>query len=395
MKEQSTAIKIKNLSKRYKLGIRDSRDFIRFLMFNSNDRYHWALKDVSLTIPKGRTVGVVGPNGAGKSTLLKILSKITTPTNGSFESCGKVASLLEAGVGFHPEYTGVENVILQGAYLGMNSQEVKERISEIISYAGLDDYAQTPIKRYSSGMTLRLATSSALHLDADILLLDEILSVADVSFRDKYSKSLEGISKGQKRTILFVSHNHDLLSQSCDSGILVWEGTAKYYETFSECMNAYRDKIEKVENTTGKLPIVFKTQTVEYEIVDIVCNKPGAFKPFSLKIKYNAIKPGKKCSIGLALMNRGQKGISLSIDPGSTGHTLSSEIGSFEMKVTYPYLPCHPGEYDLYISLWNGSFMEEVSTQNLLINVKGKQMPGSGQKTGFQVCPSNFENRRL
>ena len=164
MMEPSTAIKIKNLSKRYKLGIRDSRDFLRFLMMNSIKRYHWALKDICISIPKGRTVGVVGPNGAGKSTLLKILSKITTPTNGSFEVSGKVASLLEAGVGFHPEYTGIENVILQGAYLGMNAQEVKKRMADIISFAGVGDYAQTPIKRYSSGMTLRLATSTALHL---------------------------------------------------------------------------------------------------------------------------------------------------------------------------------------------------------------------------------------
>jgi ABC-type polysaccharide/polyol phosphate transport system ATPase subunit len=395
MKEQTTAIEIKNLSKRYKLGIRDSRDVLRLLMMNSNSRFHWALKDISLAIPKGKTVGVVGPNGAGKSTLLKILSRITTPTNGSFKVYGKIASLLEAGVGFHPEYTGIENVILQGAYLGMNAQEVKQRMPEIISFAGLDEYAQTPIKRYSSGMTLRLATSSALHLDADILLLDEILSVADVSFRDKYSKSLEGIGKTKAKTILFVSHNHDLLSQSCDSGILVWEGKAKYYDNFLDCLNAYKQKIEMVENTKGKLPIIFKTKTAEYEIVEIEFDNPQAFKPFSINVKYNVIKPSNKISIGLALMNRGQKGFSLSIDSGSTGHTLSSEVGRFEMKVTYPYLPCHPGEYELYISLWNGSFIEEVSTQKLLINIQGNQLSGSGQKTGFHVCPSNFENHRL
>jgi lipopolysaccharide transport system ATP-binding protein len=364
-------------------------------MMNSIKRYHWALKDICLSIPKGRTVGVVGPNGAGKSTLLKILSKITTPTNGSFEVSGKVASLLEAGVGFHPEYTGIENVILQGAYLGMNAQEVKNRMADIISFAGVGDYAQTPIKRYSSGMTLRLATSTALHLDADILLLDEILSVADVSFREKYSKNLKEIGKEQKKTILFVSHNHDLLSQSCDCGILVWEGTAKFYENFSECLTAYNEKIEEVKSTVTNLPIRFKNQTIDYEIIDIECNDFEAFKPFSLDIKYNVIKAGGNLSFGLGMMNRGQKGFSLSIDPGSTGNTLSSEIGSFQMTVNYPYLPCHPGEYELYISLWNGSFLEEVSTHKLLINIKGNQLPGSGQKTGFQVCPSDFENHRL
>jgi ABC-type polysaccharide/polyol phosphate transport system ATPase subunit len=395
MMDPSTAIEIKNLSKRYKLGIRDSRDFLRFLMMNSIKRYHWALKDICLSIPKGRTVGVVGPNGAGKSTLLKILSKITTPTNGSFEVSGKVASLLEAGVGFHPEYTGIENVILQGAYLGMNAQEVKNRMADIISFAGVGDYAQTPIKRYSSGMTLRLATSTALHLDADILLLDEILSVADVSFREKYSKNLKEIGKEQKKTILFVSHNHDLLSQSCDCGILVWEGTAKFYENFTECLTAYNEKVEGVKSTVTNMPIKFKNQTVDYEIINIECNDFEAFKPFSLNIGYKVIKAGGNLSFGLAMMNRGQKGFSLSIDPGSTGNTLSSEIGSFQMTANYPYLPCHPGEYELYISLWNGSFLEEVSTHKLLINIKGNQLPGSGQKTGFQVCPSDFENHRL
>ena len=232
-------------------------------------------------------------------------------------------------------------------------------------------------------------------MDADILLLDEILSVADVSFREKYSKNLEEISKEQKKTILFVSHNHDLLSQSCDCGILVWEGTAKFYENFSECLTAYNQKIEGVKSTVTNMPIKFRKQTVDYEIINIECNDFEAFKPFSLDIKYNVIKAGENLSFGLAMMNRNQKGFSLSIDPGSTGNTLSAEIGSFQMTVNYPYLPCHPGEYELYISFWNGSFLEEVSTHKLLINVKGNQLLGSGQKTGFQVCPTDFENYRL
>lgn len=395
MREQSIAIEVNNLSKRYHLGIRDSRDIIRFLFRNSTKRFHWALKDVCLSIPKGSTVGIVGPNGAGKSTLLKILSKITTPTTGSFKVSGKVASLLEAGVGFHPEYTGVENVVLQGAYLGMNSGEVKKRMSDIIEFAGVTDYANTPVKRYSSGMSLRLATATALHLSADVLLLDEILSVADVSFREKYSKNLEDISKEQKKTILFVSHNHDLLSQSCDSGILVWDGKAKFYEKFSECLNAYREEIDDVKSKPIDLPIKFKTQNVEYEIVDIECKDAKAFEPFSLNIKYHAIKPNNNSSIGLALKNQGHKGFTLSIDPGSTGAKLSAESGFFEMKTKYPYLPCHPGEYELYISLWNGNFLEEVSKQKLIINVIGSQLQGSGQKTGFQVHPLECENHRL
>ena len=394
MMEPSTAIEINNLSKRYKLGIRDSRDILRFILRKLGNRFHWALKDVSLSIPKGKTVGIVGPNGAGKSTLLKILSKITIPTKGSFQVSGKVASLLEAGVGFHPEYTGIENVILQGAYLGMNAKEVKNRMADIISFAGVDDYAETPVKRYSSGMALRLATSTALHLDADILLLDEILSVADVSFREKYSNSLEQIGKEQKKTILFVSHNHDLLSQSCDSGLLIWQGTARYFDNFSECLKSYREKLSINQSKSEVLPISFQTQNAAYEITDIQFSKLNAFKDFDLKIKYNAIKPGKNISIGLAIQNKGHTGFSLSIDPCLAGCKLSSSVGVHQMKVNYPYLPCHPGEYDLYVSLWNGNFLEMLSKQTLPIMVNGSQSLGSGQKTGFQVYPTNCENIR-
>ena len=390
----ANAIEIKHLSKKYKLGIRDSRDIIKLLLKKKPNRFHWALKDISLSIPKGKTVGVVGPNGAGKSTLLKILSRITTPTNGSFEVSGKIASLLEAGVGFHPEYTGEENIILQGAYLGMHVNDVKKRMHEIISFAGVEDYAKTPIKRYSSGMTLRLATASALYLDADILLLDEILSVADVSFREKYSNSLEQIGKEQKKTILFVSHNHDLLSQSCDSGLLIWQGTARYFDNFSECLKSYRENLGVNQSKSEVLPISFQTQNAAYEITDIQFSKLNSFRDFDLKIKYNAIKPGKNISIGLAIQNKGHTGFSLSIDPCLAGCKLSSSVGVHQMKVNYPYLPCHPGEYELYVSLWNGNFLEMLSKQTLPIIVNGSQSLGSGQKTGFQVYPTNCENIR-
>ena len=190
--------------------------------------------------------------------LLKILSKITTQTSGSYRTVGKVASLLEAGVGFHPEYTGVENIILQGAYLGMNLSQVKEKLPEIIAFAGVEKYANTPVKRYSSGMSLRLATAAALFLDADILLLDEILSVADVAFRRQYSENLDNLSKSKNKTVLFVSHNHDLLQQNCDSGILVCEGKASYFDNFENCLNSYYKMFNEKSATSNLYPVTFK-----------------------------------------------------------------------------------------------------------------------------------------
>jgi lipopolysaccharide transport system ATP-binding protein len=190
---------------------------------NGHKEEFWALKDVSLEIEQGSVLGVIGPNGAGKSTLLKILSRVTEPTSGRVRIRGRVASLLEAGTGFHPELTGRENVFLNGAILGMTRAEIKRKFDEIVSFAEVDRFIDTPVKRYSSGMYVRLAFAVAAHLEPEIFLVDEILSVGDAAFQDKCLGKMDKVAT-QGRTVLFVSHNMASIKRLCTSAVFLAEG---------------------------------------------------------------------------------------------------------------------------------------------------------------------------
>lgn len=240
-------LKIENLSKQYRLGTVGtgtlSHDLNRwwhkvrgledpFLKIGDvNDRstkgssdYVWALKDINFEVQKGEVLGIIGKNGAGKSTLLKILSKVTGPTTGSIKSNGRIASLLEVGTGFHPELTGRENIYLNGAILGMTKAEINAKIDEIVAFSGCERYIDTPVKRYSSGMTVRLAFSVAAHLEPDILVIDEVLAVGDAEFQKKAIGKMQDISKGEGRTVLFVSHNMAAVKSLCTRGIVLEQG---------------------------------------------------------------------------------------------------------------------------------------------------------------------------
>ena len=184
----------------------------------------WALKDVSFDIMPGDRVGIIGRNGAGKSTLLKLLSRITEPSTGRITMRGRVASLLEVGTGFHPELTGRENIYLNGAILGMTRAEVRRKFDEIVDFAGVEKFLDTPVKRYSSGMYVRLAFAVAAHLEPEILVVDEVLAVGDAEFQKKCLGKMEEVSKGQGRTVLFVSHNMAAVQQLCERGMLLKEG---------------------------------------------------------------------------------------------------------------------------------------------------------------------------
>lgn len=201
--------------------------------------YIWALQDLSFSIQEGEAVGIIGKNGAGKSTLLKILSKITTPTQGRIKIRGQVASLLEVGTGMHPELTGIENVYLNGAILGMRRQEIRKKLHDIIDFAGVSKYADTPVKRYSSGMRVRLGFAVAAFLEPEILIIDEVLAVGDIEFQQKAIEKMKEIRSQQGKTILFVSHSMELVHQFCSRAMVMHQGKLAYSGDVGECINFY------------------------------------------------------------------------------------------------------------------------------------------------------------
>jgi lipopolysaccharide transport system ATP-binding protein len=236
------SIKVENVSKKYQLGRNTSMTFrgsISNLFSNKKEvEDFWALRGVSFDLKQGDVLGIIGKNGAGKSTLLKILSKITSPTTGKIEFYGKVSSLLEVGTGFHPELTGKENIFLNGSILGMSNREIKENLDEIIAFSGVEKFIDTPVKKYSSGMYVRLAFSVAAHLRSDILLIDEVLAVGDNEFRKKCMAKMDDIHNSGK-TIIFVSHNMNAIRNICDRTLLLENGKIKSLGDTDVIINSY------------------------------------------------------------------------------------------------------------------------------------------------------------
>ncbi len=257
-----TIIKVENLSKQYRLGVVGSgtlKDDIHKWWYSirgkenpllklgeSNDRsvvatsnYVWSLKDVNFEVNQGDVLGIIGKNGAGKSTLLKILSRITAPTTGSIKIQGRVASLLEVGTGFHPELTGRENIFLNGAILGMKKKEIASKLDEIVDFAGIEKYIDTPVKRYSSGMYVRLAFAVAAHLEPEILIVDEVLAVGDLEFQKKAIGKMQEVSKGEGRTVIFVSHSMDTIERLCNKTLLLENGKVTNFGLTKDIISEY------------------------------------------------------------------------------------------------------------------------------------------------------------
>ena len=226
----------------------------------------WALKDISFEIKQGDRVGIIGRNGAGKSTLLKILSRITEPTTGRISIKGRVASLLEVGTGFHPELTGRENIFLNGAVLGMGKAEIKRKFDEIVAFAEVEKFLDTPVKRYSSGMYVRLAFAVAAHLEPEILVVDEVLAVGDAQFQKKCLGKMKDVSK-EGRTVLFVSHQMSAIEKLCSSGVLLSRGQIKFLGNSKETISYYLQDLENqiIENKVSELP---RSGTGEIKITD-------------------------------------------------------------------------------------------------------------------------------
>lgn len=282
----NVVIKVENLGKQYRLGTVGtgtvSHDLNRWWhkvrgkedpylkIGDVNDRTHkgnsdlvWALKDINFEVKQGEVLGIIGKNGAGKSTLLKILSRVTGPTSGDIKVKGRIASLLEVGTGFHPELTGRENIFLNGAILGMTKQEIRSKFDEIVDFSGVERYIDTPVKRYSSGMYVRLAFAVAAHLEPEILIVDEVLAVGDAEFQKKCLGKMKDVSQ-HGRTVLFVSHNLQAVSNLCTSGLLLNKGTIDTFGDIEECLKKYivssrevnlsdASKVNRLKRTNGKV----------------------------------------------------------------------------------------------------------------------------------------------
>ena len=312
------AIKVEDLGKLYRLGevgtgtmsqdlnrwwasVRGKEDpFAK--IGETNDRtskgtsdFVWSLKDVSFEVKKGEVLGIIGRNGAGKSTLLKILSKVTAPTTGKIKVNGRIASLLEVGTGFHPELTGRENIFLNGAILGMSKAEIRSKFDEIVDFSGVERYIDTPVKRYSSGMYVRLAFAVAAFLEPEILIIDEVLAVGDAEFQKKCIGRMKDVSVNDGRTVLFVSHDLNAISQLCTHGILMNKGQVMHNGSVSDMLTKYlsqekqsaiyqntRDNIDaaiyfesvRIENEAGAISNDFYHHQSVYIDFKIKINKP-------------------------------------------------------------------------------------------------------------------------
>ncbi len=292
-----TAIEFENISKQYRLGLVSTRtlshDLNRWWTVNIlrkedpylkigevNDRGHkgkseyvWALRDINFKVEQGDVVGIIGKNGAGKSTLLKILSKVTSPTTGTIKTRGRIGSLLEVGTGFHPEMTGRENIYMNGAILGMTKQEITRKLDEIIDFSGCERYIDTPVKRYSSGMMVRLGFSVAAHLEPEILVVDEVLAVGDAEFQKKAIGKMQDVSRGEGRTVLFVSHNMAAVKSLCKRGVILQNGMLVDSGDVDTIVSHYLKGDGNIENhKVWNEPIVKKEG---FELLEIGVKKVG------------------------------------------------------------------------------------------------------------------------
>ncbi|SDS23125.1 lipopolysaccharide transport system ATP-binding protein [Gillisia sp. Hel1_33_143] len=400
----SIILKAENISKQYRLGtvgtgtlshdlnrwwhsIRGKEDpYLKIGGVNdrslkASEDYVWALKDINFEVNQGEVLGIIGKNGAGKSTLLKILSRVTAPSTGIIKTKGRIASLLEVGTGFHPELTGRENIYLNGAILGMTKSEITTKLDEIIDFSGCEMYIDTPVKRYSSGMTVRLGFAVAAHLEPEILVVDEVLAVGDAEFQKKAIGKMKDLSKGQGRTVIFVSHNMDAVKSLCSRGIvlgngnLIFTGSARdsveyYLNNFKsiskkECL---LDHTHRRNNTTNEVEMVKITSHNNLVTLEIPLN-------FSLSVIKN-IRSDVEVSITGTVLNMNELEIGSFFTP-SVNITQHNSVINFIIENHN----LSPGEYYLNFSVATGS----LENSNFII------LDQAFEAIGFEILDS-FNN---
>jgi lipopolysaccharide transport system ATP-binding protein len=367
------AIKAENISKQYRLGevgtgtlshdlnrfwhkVRGKEDpYLRIGEANNraikgDSDYVWSLRDINFEIEQGDAVGIIGRNGAGKSTLLKLLSKVTKPTTGSFKVNGRIASLLEVGTGFNPEMTGRENIYLNGAILGMRRHEITRKLDEIIDFSGVERYIDTPVKRYSSGMYVRLAFAVAAHLESEILIVDEVLAVGDAEFQKKCLGKMGDVSKGEGRTVLFVSHNMGSINQLCNKGILLNKGSVELIgEAFTVIEKYIKNQLE--QNNTIIPNINNRAYLKGINISSVDSNNILSGKDVVFEIEIFANEELENVNIGFGVDDSfGTRMITPSTKHINKSFNLKKGVN--HVKCLLPLFSLKPGHYfmDMYIS---------------------------------------------
>jgi ABC-type polysaccharide/polyol phosphate transport system ATPase subunit len=370
-----TAIEVEGLSKRYRLGqnlggyttLRETVASWR-RGDTSDDTYLWALRDVSFSVPKDQALGLIGPNGAGKTTLLKVLARITQPTSGMSRTRGRAGALLDVGTGFHPELTGRENIYLNAAILGMSRRDVDRRFDEIVDFAGLERFLDTPLKRYSWGMYLRLAFAVAAHVEPDIVIVDEVLAVGDARFRAKCLERMSQFGR-EGRTVVFVSHDLGSITQLCRRAIWLDHGQIQGDGPSEEIVQRY------VRGSIGTLPRVDFTpdpsQRVQVLAADVADNEgrpldhPERGQPLALRVRFAVREPLPVVAFGLSIQD--QRGISILEEVwGEHGDdVLAIDAVPQEVDVSLTIPPLLPAG-DFVLRIWIGSTYDSFLEQEVL-----------------------------
>ena len=376
------AIRVQNLSKQYKIvSSRQRHDTLRDQIMDSlrsafrrngqpNGRAEtiWALKDVSLEVKQGEVVGIIGRNGAGKSTLLKILSRITPPTTGRAELYGRVGSLLEVGIGFDPELSGRENIYLNGAILGMKKAELDRKFDEIVAFSEVEKFIDTPVKRYSSGMYVRLAFAVAAHLDPEILIVDEVLAVGDIQFQKKCLGKMHDISANQGRTVLFVSHNMDAIQRLCPMCMMLEGGQLTQYDNTASIIARYlsSNSCKASPNHWIDVSAMSRTGTGKARFVRVrysSLNEVTGYQPYScgpLEFLLDIVSDSHKTLGSIAATLYDLSGVKLvNADSVLQGQIITLQKGLNTVKLRIKNLYLNPGAYR--VGLWLADPISEKS----------------------------------
>ncbi len=377
----TTAIKVENISKQFRLGtkvekedslvralfstikapLQNYRRYKSLYSFRDNDLSPdilWALKDVSFDVNRGEVVGIIGHNGAGKSTLLKILSRITPPSSGSIRIVGRVSSLLEVGTGFHPELTGRENVYLNGTILGMRKKEVDNKFSEIVEFSGVEKFLDTPVKRYSSGMRVRLAFAVAAHLEPEIMIVDEVLAVGDAAFQKKCLDKMQDVGS-QGSTVLFVSHSMPAITRMCERVIMLKAGSVFMDATAHDVVSAYlqgeRDNTaERIFTDTDapgdtevKLHAV-RILTDDHRVTEAIDIR----RALAIEVEYEVLQPGWVLMPTFALWNGEGVNVCVAVDQDLTWRKVPRPPGRYTSRGWIPGNLLSEGMFTVNVTMW-------------------------------------------